>query len=383
MWLDEVYNLEDKFILSRYLYGIGQPTIDDRKYTTLLKMMQEEGKLQEYTSRSWSSDPVPVELLKKYGKEDLIRNIVLSDKTESIPSINSYEQLWEELGKDFTPGYLSEKKDGWNFQHTYDSLGRYVLTNTRGRSCDPILKDHLVRNKDIPEKIDTSRSFTVVGEGTLTNADFEELKRRHPELPAESQRSSVSTVLANPEDTDLLTFSAFQIKEIDDPAKTIELLHKWNFRTPHFKLINSYQELLNTIEEYGKNSEILSDSTDGLVFWSIKGGFRRAIRVGHWEEVTLYSYVTGYTEQWNTTYISPSIDIYPIKAKGGTRRHVNITNWSRIVNNDLVIGSPIAFIIKSDATADIDEAETRRMQEKYMGFYSAYQNRIHLGKSVR
>lgn len=87
-------------------------------------------------------------------------------------------------------------------------------------------------------------------------------------------------------------------------------------------------------------------------------------------------------EQWNTTLISPSLIIRPVKIKGATRKSVNITNWSRIVHNDLRIGSPIAFIIKSDATADIDEAETHRLQEKYKGAYMTYRARIDAGQRV-
>ena len=84
-------NLSDKekFILARWSYSVGQPLMSDSEYTQLLRYMEKMYPNDEYVKRSWSSDPCPTELLKKIDRTDLIYKVILSDRTESIPSLNS------------------------------------------------------------------------------------------------------------------------------------------------------------------------------------------------------------------------------------------------------------------------------------------------------
>ena len=379
MWLEEeVSSWEDRYILSRYLYGIAEETIDDRKYTTLHKAMIERGSLPEYTSRSWSSDPVPVDLLKKYGKDNLIKKYHLTERTESIPSLGSFEEMAREIQPVFERGYLSEKNDGWNYQITYSPTGDYKVSNTRGRTGDPVFME--TKLPCVPDHIEVEEArkedIVVVGEASLDNDKFEELKRMFPHLPAKSQRSSVATAIANPQALHLLSFRAIEIKGLGDADKTIELFNKWGFDTPMFTPVNEFFELYGLINKFAQNPEILKRSTDGLVYWKARGGYRRALRVGHWEEKVHYSFIIGYNESYNAHNISQSLAIYPIERAGGTQRQVNITNWRRIIEYGLKIGTPIAFIIKSDSTADIDEVETRRLQEKWYGKYELYKQKI-------
>ncbi len=79
-------NLEDKYILSRWAYSVGEPLPDmsDADYNNLHRYMRDQKLLPDYTERAWSSDPCPYELLKKYNMENLAHNVILSDKTESM-----------------------------------------------------------------------------------------------------------------------------------------------------------------------------------------------------------------------------------------------------------------------------------------------------------
>lgn len=83
----------EKFIVSRWMYSIGEPIISDSEYTLLLAAIRSKYPDNEYVHRSWSSDPCPVDLLKKYGYDWAVKDIILSDKTESIPSINDIATL--------------------------------------------------------------------------------------------------------------------------------------------------------------------------------------------------------------------------------------------------------------------------------------------------
>lgn len=383
MWLDEVYDFQEKYILCRYVYGIGGEVPPDAKYTSLHNYMLEHNLLPEYTGRSWSSDPVPVKLLKKYKKEDLISDYILTDKTESIPSIGTFDELSVELKDNFERGYISKKFDGWNYQFTYNSKGEFLVGATRGRAATakPRFSEKIIPG--VPRKIKPpegwgDRHITIAGEATLSDGNFLKLKAMFPMLEAKSQRASVSTALANEEAMDLLSYHAFQIKGIDDADLTIKLLHEWGFTTPKFVPINKYSEIFGMIHAFGEDHVDGDEPTDGLVYWKAKGGYRRAIRLGKWEEKSYKSFVTGYIESPNTHYYSPSVKIWPIELSKSTQTQVNLTNWRRIINNHLKLGSPIAFILKSDSTADIDEVLTKQLQDEYQGNYPAYQNLIRL-----
>ena len=85
-------NLE-KFIIARWMYSIGEPIMEDAEYTILHSEVAKEYPDSPYLRRSWSSDPCPIQLLRDNGYSDAIRDITLSDKTESIPSVNSWALL--------------------------------------------------------------------------------------------------------------------------------------------------------------------------------------------------------------------------------------------------------------------------------------------------
>ena len=372
MWLDSVYIPEDKYILARYLYGQSMETMEEISFNQLDRYIRVNDLLPEYTTRSWSSDPVPLELLKKYNKESLIREIVLTDKTESIPSLGSYNEIHQELYYKFRPGYLSRKMDGWNLQNTYQKI--YIITNTRGRSSDAIMIPSL--GETLPAEIQEEDMTIIVGEGTLSEKNLEILKKRLGRPDLTSTRAAIRTLIANPQHMDLLYFTAFAIKGVVDPKETMQKLTSWGFNTPNWMRIETYDQLLEGIKVFSDKEPLEEQPTDGLVYMSEDGGYLRAIRVEYWEEKVYESYVIDYIESYNAHVISQSVKISPILLDGKTQRQVNITNWDRIIQYNLEIGAPIAFIIKSDSTADIEPTRTMELQAEYRNNFELYQKKI-------
>ena len=92
-----IENSKDLYVIARWAYSIGEPIIDDAQYNMLHQMIVEKYPDWEYVTRSWSSDPCPIELLKSYNLLDLIRKVVLTDKTESIPSLQTESDVKYEL----------------------------------------------------------------------------------------------------------------------------------------------------------------------------------------------------------------------------------------------------------------------------------------------
>jgi len=358
----------DKFVYSRWAYSVGEPVISDAEYTVLLNTIASLYPENEYVKRAWSSDPCPVELLKSLGREDLIHKVILADKTESIPSLNTDWEVKSELERVSGKGTLSMKHDGWNIQASYYN-GSLVNVNTRGRSSDAI--DVTALEEFLPSTIPVSGKCKVVLELTISKANFRTCARLFNNV---NERSAVSTVLAKPEYFHLLSMHAFDIHGVylNGECK-FKVLENWGFEVPKYFEVDNYYDILAALAELSNEEPEYPFPTDGAVY---DGELRRAIRLLAWEEPIYYSFVTGYIEQYKTHRISPSILIHPILRKGTTQRQISMTNWQRIISYDLQPGSPVAFRIASSATADFDEENTKLLRKQWEGKWEEFAKQI-------
>lgn len=353
----------NKFIIARWMYSIGEPIMSDAEYTLLLNTIQKTDPDNPYVHRSWSSDPCPVELLKEYGMEDAIRNIVLSDKTESIPSINdwgSLEAMYKDLDEEAT---LSYKHDGWNVQASYYN-GELVQFQTRGRSNDAMSVEILKHR--VPRKIPALGRRTVCMEATVSNENYKIVKA---ELNNRSQRGSVSSCLARSDYAKYIDLHAFSIIGDEQMLNPFPTLQEWGFQTVKWWIVHNYKELVEGIQNASRLVESYGSPTDGLV---IRSSLTRAIRVAAWEEPIYHSYVTGYDETYGMHRVGVKAKIKPIAMRNSTQRLVSCTNYQRIIDNNLQIGYPIAFRLSSMAIADLDEESTRLLQEEWEGRLEEY-----------
>lgn len=364
----------DKFILARWCYSVGEPIISDAEYTVLLNYINSAYPDNEYVQRSWSSDPCPTELLYKINRPDLIAKIILSDKTESIPSLNTNLELQEELQSFIGHGTMSMKHDGWNIQSNYYN-GKLVSIKTRGRASDAIDVDPI--RKLVPETIPAMGSIKIVQEATVSKTNFPFCASTFGNV---SERAAVSSILARPEYTHLLSVHAFDIHGYLDNRCKFEVLKEWGFDIPNYYEVHNYDDILNALRLLSEEQPSYLWPTDGAVF---DGNKRRAIRLLAWEEPIYYSYVTDYLEQYNMYRISPSVLIYPVLRGGTTQRRINITNWQRILDYNLAVNSPIAFRIASSAVADFDEETTRLLQKQWEGKYEEFCERVRVDEEVK
>lgn len=369
----ELSDLET-FILARWAYSVGKPIMEDSVYTAYLRAMETKYPDNEYVKRSWSSDPCPYELLKRIGREDLIRDVILTDKTESIPSLNTAWEVKSELGNVKSTGTMSMKHDGWNVQASYYQ-GRLVLVQTRGRSSESMdvtaLKDLL------PETVPVLTPCKVVMEVTVSKSNFVVCNRLFGNV---SPRSSVATILARPEYFNLLSFYAFDIHGVDLQGKCkFELLQEWGFKTPEWHYVSTYDDILAVLKLLSDHNAEYAEPTDGAVY---DGELRRAIRLEAWEEPIYYSYVTDYLEQYGPYRVSPSVLIRPVLRKGTTQKRISMTNWQRIIDYNLQPGAPIAFRVASSATADFDEVATHLAHEQWKDRWDEYKDYVDNNEEV-
>lgn len=375
--MQNLENLTDreKFIIARWAYSVGAtPIMSDAEYTMYLRAMEAANPDDEYVKRSWSSDPCPTELLRKAGREDLIHLIVLGDKTESIPSLNSYYEVNEVLANVRSHGTLSMKHDGWNVQSNYYQ-GELVNIQTRGRASDAVDVSGL--SSLVPKTIPFKGQCKVVSELTINKENFRYCVANFGNA---SNRSAVSTILARPDLYYLLSLTSFDIHGAPvSPDTKFDVLQDWKFKVPKYYHVTTYETIMDALEQLSSEEGTYIEPTDGVVY---DGDMRRAIRLLAWEEPIYRSYVTGYLEQYGPYRISPSVKIHPVFRKGTTQRRISMTNWQRIMDYNLRPGAPVAFRVASGTTADFDEDATRLLHKEYEGRWDEYHTMVEVNEEV-
>lgn len=353
----------EEFVIARWMYSICEPIMTDAEYSLLLDVIKVKYPDSEYLDRSWSSDPCPVKLLQDNGYADAIQNIILSDKTESISSVNDWvtlRNIYEDLDEEAT---LSYKHDGINIQASYYN-GELVSMMTRGRASDPISAEVLKGN--IPNKIGIMGRYTICMEATVSRDNFSYLKKQ---LGSKSQRAAARSCMARPEYVHMVDLHAFSIigdSQILNPFPTLE---EWGFKTPRWIIVHNYGELTDGMHQLDKELPAYQTLTDGLV---IRATFTRAIRLLSWEEPIYKTYVTGYNETYGAYRMGIKAEVYPVTLPNSTQRQVSCTNWQRIIDYNLRVGYPIAFRLSSQAIADLDRKSTKLLQEQWKGKEDEY-----------
>ena len=360
-------NDEERFILARWAYSLGVPFISDAEYTVLLDKFKAERPDWEYITRSWSSDPCPVDLLKAHGMENLIAPVVLTEKTESIPSLNSWYDV-SNIYRNYAyvaGTFMSYKHDGWNIQANYYN-GKLVDIRSRGRSTDAI--DVSVLSCIIPSTIPAQGKVRIVGECTCSKELFQTMRIVFNNA---LERSAVRTAIARPEYAARLSFHAFDIDGYQvDSNDLFPTLQRWGFQVPGYAPVTNFDDLVSKIEEFGRRNSEYGFPTDGIVMRT--GSLKYALRVGVWEEPIHQSFVKGYEQSYGGHIISMNVLIYPIHTTKGMQYRLSLTNCKRIIENNLQVGLPIAFKITSSAYGDFDANTTRILQEQWRGREEEY-----------
>ena len=378
--------LEHKVILCRWLYGYGKDCEllpPDFQYALMEQECKEKGLIPEYMERSWSSDPCPTELLKKYGLEEYIYDITLADKTESIPSITQLEDAREFYGSRVSEWLVSYKMDGWNTQLTYVN-GHLYKVMSRGRETAP--QDFTKLGPIFPQTIDIMGEVKVCLELFVGNTNFKRLKDRFPEKNLISQRLAISCAIANAHD--LLEYRAFTIISSEQPNMRVDTqyhtLIKWGFPVPEWRLATDLSSILEAVEALSISQETSGMPTDGAVVRECTSHEARALRLYGWTEEIYASYITGYVdEDGKGSLLSAKLKIRPTRLINQRQALIPATNYRRIIDNHWEVGSPIVFRLVSFANAQPDIRLTEEMQAKYAGAYDLYRERIDMYENIK
>ncbi len=364
-----VNDLSEKYILSRWMYLMGEPFLSDPEYDRVEREFKLQFPDSPYSNRPWSFDECPSDLLRKYGREDLICTPTMGYAAESIYSVNNEPEFNETFRGLSKKSRLSFKIDGWNTRVSYFN-GHIVKVESRGRSGNNLSMNniYMLFPKIMPYK---GRVF-VTGELSIPNAKWAEFKEFTGNA---DQRASVRTALARGA-VDYLAFCAFNIFIEDDPYRgdQYSLLSSLGFVTPRFIWVSNFEELKKGLWYMSYLNPVYSYLTDGLVIEN--ESIQLAIRLGAWEEKCYKSYVTGYEEDQGMYGTFLKVCCYPIKVGGKNFSKVSINNVASIIENNLRPGYPIAFNKRSEANVVIDSTNTLSLQRTWADKLPEYQLKI-------
>lgn len=371
--MTNIVDPRERFIVARWAYLVGKPIMSDPEYDDLERFMKQNFPLDPYCSRPWSFDECPKDLLNKYGYSEMIVDTTMGYMAESIRSVNTryeYELTFRSLSK---KSRISYKIDGWNTRASYYN-GNLIKFETRGRSGNNL--NIAGAPIDIPRKIPIMGRVYVKGETSIPNKLWESYKQ----LTGNSdQRSSVRTAIARG-DFQFLSFLAFAIhaedgvpQELDDTDSYVTLT-KLGFKTPIRKFVNNFDGLEKCLTYMSNLDKGYGYLTDGLVIENTD--LQLAIRLGAWEEVATASYVTGYEESQGMYGVNLNAKIFPITLGGKTYPTISVVNIATIIENNLQIGAPIAFRLRSSSNVVLDATTTHKLQEQWQGRFDEYREHI-------
>ncbi len=363
-------DIKDKYIIARWAYSIGKDYISDIEYDNIENELKQKNILSEYTSKGWSEDKCPYQLLKREGLDEFIVPVLYTYKTESIESLNSEDLVRDKFINLTEKSKIGYKLDGFSIRLSYYN-GHIVVVMLRNRNEGRNTELFSIIELFKPT-IDLKGQVLITGELCLKNSRFEEYCKLRG---ITSQRNGVATAIANG-DVEFLTYKCYNIysKDLDSNEDKYDILKKLGFSTPKYMYVDSYNSLLKAIEVLGQQNKYYGIPTDGLVIENSKVQY--AIRVGVWEEELNKSYVTGYTFNRGMYNDSMLCTIRPIKLKDKTISEIDVTNIQTVIDNNLRVGYPICFVQRSAVNSVLDTTKTKELQDLWINKYDQFKKEV-------
>ena len=349
----------EKYIIARWTYAIGQEYLDDTEYRTLEDHIRDNN-ISDLVYKSWSSDICPSDVLRKFGLDELIKqNFMVQGVAESIPNCPTTNELRGYLLSRPNLGNcrLSYKLDGWNI-HCHFLDGKFQSAHTRGRGAraqDVDIMKHLVHDINIMGHVE------ITGELIIPNSKWNEYKMM---TGNSSQRSSVSSCIAN-NDFEFVKWVCYKIdgEQVphQDMYKTIEEL---GYETPYHINFPGEGVTVEKIQELLKGFDLSTYEypTDGVVFDC--DHFQIALRLNEYSESTNIGKIVGYKEEYGAYGTSFTVQIEPLVVNGIRRTNIPIQNIGNIEQNDLRVGYPICFNIRSGVAPVFNEIAEKELLDK-------------------
>lgn len=369
------------YVLARYCYRMGLPTVDDAVYDQLEAYLRENDyeRSKVFLERSYDDDPVPVKLLEMVGIEIVpqqtpteLYEYLEEEKSNSIRAIRSMHDVYKFIQRNKGKQIMfSLKLDGVNSKSLWKD-GRYQLSLSRGRRGNSL--DYTPGAKHtMPHRSKDDDLLKITGEFFVNKGALPGLREKYGDNKYKTSKSAaISMLRVEHEDVDYqnLTFLAYSVegKMFNTVTDMYGYLEELGFKTPPYLVFDDFPDDYDKFEEFinAEVLEVLAQAgeglpSDGVVMEvnDLNSVYRDehqyserqlAIKFGHWDFEYLVGTITDIIIEQKRVHCSVRIKIEPMYSTDGCKaEYLNSFNPSILIENDLRKGKQVYFERNSGA----------------------------------
>lgn len=384
--------LIDLFILSRYLYKVGEDLIDDSTYRSLENFIKENN-LSPLVNQSYDDDEIPLELLKEFHLEYLnlnfdgtsspYYNYLDEEKSTSIKPLESYYEAYQYFRA--TPNerkIFMPKCDGimtktlFRKENPNEDL-KLLLALTRGRSGNSFdITKNMAKISPITVKSD-SEEVIVYGEGLVDWDYFDKIPKGGDYSEKYTSPKSAANSMLRVDNIPNIFYKylhryAFNASGLSNTiSKTLDILKEQGFDTVPYMIVEP-KEVPESIDEFTKwlkeklkyfwnISKELNLKTDGVVVEiddknfvgelnTIYNSRNCALKFDYWSAEYYVGIVKNIIVEQQTEEASVIVEIEPlVTSDNNTATRITSYNPSWVIDLNLEIGKEVYFKRKGSA----------------------------------
>lgn len=370
------------------MYRIGDPILSNERYDTLHHVISKNSSMDCYTKRLYDDDPIPTELLKKYGldvraglcknddKFDKYKNVLLDNKSFSIRPVENIAmaKVWfsKLVGEEVT---FSLKVDGINTRNLFkreSGVYSHLVSSSRGRESDALI-DYTESLANVMPRFNLnieSDMLPVFGEFYAKPQAIEYLSDKYRDYASpRSAGLSIARVPIDKCDYCHTNLMVFRIPGISNSSKeSLNVIKELGFNVPPHETVlidadfiaNFDERVLEILRKFKQISEDECIPADGVVAEidiipkfitdsEIYDETSIALKFGAFTPMTYKSRVVRVEMSTRKVKGSVVAIIEPVLAENGnTLTRVNCFNPDILIREGIRPGSSIEFEYKSN-----------------------------------
>lgn len=369
------------YVLARYCYRVGLPTVDDAVYDQIEEYLREHDyeKAHEWLERSYDDDPIPTKLLEltkipvvEMKPPTELYEYLEEEKSNSIRAVRDMHDVYDFVNRNRGKQIMfSLKLDGVNSKSLWKDE-RYQLSLSRGRKGNSL--DYTPGAKYVlPRRIEGTELLKITGEFFVNGDALPALREKYGADKYKTSKSSAISMLRvehKADDYSDLMFLAYSVegKVFDKVTDMYKYLESLGFETPPYLVLDQFPQDYAEFEEF-INSVVLDRlavagkalPSDGVVMEvnDLNAVYKDehqyserqlAIKFGHWDFEYLVGTITDIIIEQKRVHCSVRIKIEPMHSADGCKaEYLNSFNPSILIENDLQIGKQVYFERNSGA----------------------------------
>lgn len=382
--MDRIRNLINEINnLNYHYYTLDEPLVTDGEYDLLYDELL---KLEKETGIIYPDSPTQVvggKILEKFEKHMHLQRLYSLQKAQSygevkdwITRVEKAYEAYNHSAEDKLPEieYTVELKfDGLTINLTYEG-GFLKMASTRGTGIigEEIL-DQVKTIKSIPLSVEYDGLMEVSGEGIMHLSTLEKynsetaIKLKNARNAAAGALRNLNTSETKKRNLDAYLYNVgyMQPNILKSQTEVFDFLKKNRFKVhPFLKIVKSYDEIIEAIEEIGILRKEIDVLTDGVV---IKvNDFRTREILGftnkfpRWAlafkfEAEEYTTIVKDVE-WNigrTGKVTPTAILEPVDIDGVTVSRATLNNYDDIERKNVKLGSRVIIRRSNDVIPEI------------------------------